>query len=191
MKISNLKDKTGFTLLETIIAVFVVTVGLIGIFISIQNLNKYISEVSDKLIASYLAQEGLEIIRNIRDTNWIESENPENPDNSWDEGLSTNCINGCEVDYFCTTVEDPNSINPQDHNCLKSYDAGQFLKIDSNGFYNYTEGSNTKFKRKITITKESIPNTEDYALLIKAEIFRNYEIKPIVEVMEKLYNWKE
>jgi hypothetical protein len=173
--------KNSFTLLETIIAVFVVIVGIIGIFTIIQNLNTQSSYSSNRLIAIYLAQEGMEIIRNIRDTNWLEQQN--DPENTWDEGL-IGCSTGCEADFFCTTVEDPNINNPSGHHCLALY-SGSLLKIDVNSFYNYFLGSDTKFKRKITITTEGTDTLKVEVLVSWQERGKNYEFKTI----EKLYNW--
>lgn len=179
------KNKNGFTILELMAAIFVATVGLLGVTTIIQNLSINTSFFSDKLIASYLAQEGIEIVRNIRDTNWLEKN--ENPENSWNEGLINNCLNGCEIDYFCTTVEDPDPNNPSGHNCFRSYNDSHYLRIDSDGFYSYSpSGTDTKFRRKIIVTQED----QD---ILKVEVFvywrdkgRDYSFS----ALEKLYNWR-
>ena len=179
--LNSKENKGGFTLLEVMTAVFVVTVGLIGVFIVIQNLSTYTAYSKDRLVASYLAQEGMEIIRNIRDTNWLEPEiEPENPnpwdEDIWDGGLSA-CSSGCEVDYTTSTFL----------NLDLSY-SNQYLKIDSNGFYSYNPGTETKFKRKIII---SAPGTSDCpvnnCLLVKVSVSWS---KGKVETLGKLYNWQ-
>ena len=74
-----LREK-GFTILETLFAIVVITVGLVGV-IGLIVYTISISRVSpDKVIAANLAQEGIEIVRNIRDSNWIE-------DVSWDKDI--------------------------------------------------------------------------------------------------------
>jgi hypothetical protein len=179
------KISKGLTLLEVIIAIFIITVGIIGIFSLITYTISSASFAKDNLIAAYLAQEGIEIVRNIRDTNWLEA-------GDWFEGFE-NCATGCEVDYYCTTVEDPNSANPALHNCLASYDGGHFLKIDANNFYNYAVGTETKFKRKITITDAVIGGPvsgNSININVKVEVFwqekgNNYSF----EAQENLYNW--
>jgi len=177
------KSLTGFTLLEVMAAIFVVTVGLMGIFTVIQNLSAQTSISSNRLIASYLAQEGIEIIRNIRDTNWLEQKVATST--SWDEGL-TGCSAGCEIDYFCTTVEDPNPNDPNGHRCLDLYGVdGHFLRIDTNGFYNYASGNETKFRRKIILTKEGNDVLKVEVLIRWQEKGKNYEIS----TLEKLHNW--
>jgi Tfp pilus assembly protein PilV len=65
------KQRAGFTIVEIITVLFIVSVGLIGVLsliiknIQSQTYNKY------NLIAYQLAQEGVELIREVRDTNWL------------------------------------------------------------------------------------------------------------------------
>ena len=130
-----LNDKRGFTLIEVTVAMFLVTVGVLGVFTVIQRTISFISISSSKLVASYLAQEGIETIRNIRDSNWLE-------DVAWDNGL-TICSSGCEADYKTNTLQEETPLRP--------YGAGVYLNIDSDGFYSYSSGTITSLKRKIII----------------------------------------
>ncbi len=61
----------GFTLLEGIIAIGVISSALIvGLTLAISNLNAA-DENSDRILAGHLAREGLEAMRNIRDSDWM------------------------------------------------------------------------------------------------------------------------
>jgi prepilin-type N-terminal cleavage/methylation domain len=66
----HLKFKAGFSLMEILVVLFIVSTAMLGIVsliiqnIQVQSINK------NNLIASSLAQEGIELIRNVRDTNW-------------------------------------------------------------------------------------------------------------------------
>jgi hypothetical protein len=65
------RARGGQTLLEGIIAIFVVTVGLmavIGLAIS-NNTNAQLN--NDRAIATALAREGLEVAKHVRDSNWL------------------------------------------------------------------------------------------------------------------------
>ena len=62
----------GFTLIEVMVAVFVLTIGVLAAFNVVQNITIYSRTTSSRLTAIYLAQEGIELVRNQRDTNWLE-----------------------------------------------------------------------------------------------------------------------
>lgn len=178
LRCSNAKmKKNGFTLLEVMIAIFLVIVGITGVFLLITKTVGQMALSSSRLIAAYLSQEGIEIVRNIRDTNWLEQSYHAN---SWDEGLvlpDIDCSAGCEADYTDTTVENPT---------LSTYDGGNFLNIDGNGFYSYSPGTATKFKRKITIDTGTPDILEVTVLVEWQEKGKSYQHS----AQENLYNWK-
>src|SRR3989344_7536362 len=60
----------GFTLIETLVALVLITVAMGPVFILATSSVNVASRIEHNLIASNLAQEGIEVIRNIRDTNW-------------------------------------------------------------------------------------------------------------------------
>ncbi len=138
-----------------------------------------------RLTAAYLAQEGVEIIRNIRDTNWLETRNLGSEDNSWKEGL-TNCAwsAACIVDWTSARQIDPNLATFND----------QYLNIDSQGFYSYDNGASTRFQRKIIIEQgdgDSDPNeSEDNDVLrVTVEIIWRERGKNYNYILkENLYN---
>jgi len=173
-----LKVKTierGFTLLETLVAIFVIVVGLIGGMSAILKTLTLFSFSSSRLTAAYLAQEGIEIVRNIRDTNWLEAGTAVN---DWDEGL-TNCLNGCIVGY--NHSYGPDLIDPN----LPAF-ADQFLNIDGNSFYSYSPGDPTKFQRKIIIQKTDPDRLDVRVEVIWSERGKSYNFS----AQENLYNWR-
>jgi len=70
----HLKPKAGFSIIEILAVLFVVSMAMLGVVslivqnIQAQSINK------NNLIASSLAQEGLEIVRQVRDVNWKNSQ---------------------------------------------------------------------------------------------------------------------
>lgn len=174
--------KKGLTLLEVIIAIFLITVGVLGALALITRTISVIGISTQKAIASYLAQEGIEVIRNIRDTNWLEYKT--DITNPWNEGL-TGCSGGCIADYTHSEELDPN---------LPAY-TGQFLNIDTDSFYSYDTTSPftpTKFKRKITITQ---PATADCPAgdCLNVSVLVEWQEKGktySVPAQENLYNWR-
>ncbi|MBZ9572491.1 prepilin-type N-terminal cleavage/methylation domain-containing protein [Patescibacteria group bacterium] len=161
LKCLNVKiGKKGFTLLEVVVAIFIITVGIVGALALISQTISSARISSQRLIAAYLAQEGIEIVRSIRDTNWLEGV-------VWNSGLGAG---SWEADY---TTQDLND----------DYD-GDFLNIDTNnGLYGYSSGTQTKFKRRIIISPEAAD-----ILKVTAEVF--WEDKLLITVQEKLYDWR-
>ena len=170
ISLAYFKKGEGFTLIEVIIVILVVTVGVLAAYITTQEIVSYTHQISYRLTAAYLAKEGIEIVRNIRDTNWLESA-------SWKEGL---VAGDWEVAYsdqsltFCPSPCDP------DHNL-------RFLKIGGigGGFYNYGIGTDSKFKREITITP--IGDTLEVSVSVWWEE-KSATSTPIT-AQEILYNW--
>lgn len=124
----NFIENKGQVLVESIIALTVLTLGflsLIGLLNSSIGLTKIANE---NYIATYLAAEGIEVVKNIIDNNRL------NPAAAWNQSLG----NGeYELEY--------NSLN------MQSYQ-DRFLKFNNqNNTYNYSNGVDTIFKRKIII----------------------------------------
>ncbi|MDO8668682.1 MAG: hypothetical protein Q7K65_00105 [Candidatus Buchananbacteria bacterium] len=90
------KNQNGQSLLELVVAIGVITVGLFSVWnLFISNFNGE-QESGARVLAINLAREGVEIVKNIRDSNWLYIDNNDNcsyngidydPCN-WDSGLS-------------------------------------------------------------------------------------------------------
>lgn len=169
-----MNNNKSFTLIEVLIAVFLLTVGAVGAVHAITRVVAVIEISSSQLMASYLAQEGIELVRNIRDTNWLEARTPTN---SWDEGL-TGCSGGCIADYKHSYG--PNQLDP----ALPGYN-NQFLNIEAEGFYSYSTGASTRFQRRITIVKPTADILRVTVWVGWTEKGRSYS----VTAQEDLYHW--
>ncbi len=76
------KQKSGFTLIEALFGITIIMFALLGPLMLINNSLKAAHEVRDQTIASYLAFEAIEAIRNVRDERALE--NPTHgPDADW------------------------------------------------------------------------------------------------------------
>lgn len=167
-KLSN--EKRGFTMVELIITIFVITTGLLAVYSVSSQIIAYTNLSVSQLTAAYLAQEGIEIVRNIRDTNWI-TLGP----SLWNTGLAAGDY---EVDYSAA------SLTPCAAPC--NYDSNlRFLNIDG-GFYKYSSsGEKSKFKRKITITSSGLDILKVSVSVQWQDKGKTYTITP----QENLRNW--
>lgn len=152
----------AFTLIEATIAIFLVTVGTVGAFSLIQRTIAFTSISSSQLTAAYLAQEGIEVIRNIRDTNYLEVM-------PWDDGLSATA--NYRLDYQSTGFPD--------------LSCGNYLKYDGN-FYTCSSDGSAKFQRKITITKPEADRMKVSVEVSWQERGRSHQFVSQTE----LYNWR-
>ena len=65
------KSQRGFTLLESMVAIAIFSVGIsAAVFVIVQSINVG-TRTKNKIIAANLTQEGIEVMRNIRDRNWL------------------------------------------------------------------------------------------------------------------------
>ena len=92
-------EHAGFTLIETLFAVLIFSSALIALMTIAGRGISATSDAEQSTTASYLAQEGIEVVRNIRDTNYGNNVTP------WDSGFST-CTQTapCMVNYDRTGI---------------------------------------------------------------------------------------
>jgi len=171
-KIKNLKFSSGFTLIEALVALSILIVGIISGFILVTKALYDVSIIQDRLTASFLAQEGIELVRQKRDSNYVQ--NIKSTSIVWDQGLA-------DGDHLITTTG-----NPPSGIQLLPYDEDKVLQWDSSsGLYNYTTGMSTNFKRKINITHIN-PNEIEITVTMD---WTSKGMKFELVVEDFLYNW--
>lgn len=129
----------AFSFAEVMISVFLLSIGMVATITLMSGSLRDSMDSRNQVIASGFAQEGTELVKNIRDTNWLLHKTSPAV-HSFD-----NITNGpnCTIDYTLS-----------DLGALTCSPASNILKIDSNSFYNHTSGTNTRFQRKISIDDE-------------------------------------
>lgn len=122
-------NQPAFSLIEIMAVILIVSLGLVGtVNLAIQNIQAQVIN-KDNLIAYQLAQEGLELVRQNRDTNWINGDD-------WLLSLSTGKY--C-VDYRNLAPYSVNAIN----DCPLYFTADhKYYSPDINGEVPITEFSN-------------------------------------------------
>ncbi len=171
-KIQNSKFKSGagFTLVETLVAITILLLAVTGpLTIAARSLNSA-NFSQDQITAFYLAQEGVEAVRNIRDKNAIAGQ-------SWLAGLE-NCLGGssCYIDSTNNTVS------------LCSGSCPKIKYNSSSGFYGYNGGwSDSKFTRTIGISETSAAE----ALLTITISWQSGNLNRQFIINENILNWQQ
>lgn len=163
-------SKQGFTLIETLFAVLLFTTSLVALMAVAGRGIASNTTAREDLAARYLALEGLEVVRNIRDTNYL------SVSNAWDLGL-TGCGGGCDIDYLPEPVLDAG---------LDS--TPLFVDIES-GVYGHDPalGTITPFYRSITIDDNSGP---DELKVISQVTWQSKSVQRSVEYVDYLKKWR-
>lgn len=202
------KGDAGFTLIELIISIAVFTIGLMASFgLALSNYNTS-NDSLDRVVATNLAREGIELIRNVRDSNWLRIEANEDADGvvgdpfvpyTWDYGLDTSPI---YIDY---------------NDCADACDGVELYK-NVNGYYTHdatTVGNVlTKYSRymileKICLDESSVPDpaTDESIMMIGLDcedLINHIQIglkvtahvgwedngTRYIEIVDKIYNWR-
>src|SRR3989344_5211097 len=186
-------SRRGFSLIEVLVAVAVLTAAVIGIT-SLTNYSLRLARVArQQLIAANLAQEGMEIVHALRDTNWIATKLADSAcatcpcTASWREGFCNSSVRSYEFDYATTVVN-------QTSNAFTA--PGTLLNISSaSGLYSYGGGSATPFRREIRF---SLPSTGNTAQSMLVTVIVRWCPRAItscgtaersITVQDQLYNW--
>ncbi|MBI2055632.1 MAG: hypothetical protein HYT42_01940 [Candidatus Sungbacteria bacterium] len=166
----------GFTLVETIIALFLIVSALAGPF-TLATRGIFSAKFSkNKLVALNLAQEGLEIIRQMRDTNILNGAD-------W-RGLGS-CTAPCTVlangDYNVDAIHDQPGV-------VLSQNISPLLFQD--GFYDRQSGETRQpsFTRTVRVCSGGCADGE---MQITSEVtWQEGGMQRRVTIEEKLYDWK-
>lgn len=151
--------------MEVLVAMTLLTTALVPAYVLTSNAVSLSQRIRNELIASGLAQEGVEIVRAIRDANWFK-EPPEFATELDD------CEDGCRFQYDST---EPEPVDPT-----------TLLAIDPDtGLYQYDGGDPSLFTRTVTIRQPAPAE-----LVVTSEVRWNERgIDKSVSVQYHLFDW--
>ena len=160
-----MNSSRGFTIIELVISIFILSVALVGIFSAFSVVIILTSDSADRLTATYLAQEGMEIVRNIRDTNWLNMDAASPANATWVDGLTNPA--SCTIDAPCQADYNAKS--------MSYYVPGNYLYLNAAGFYVYnptdSSATKTKFEREIIITPiQDVDGSSDHIIKVKVQV---------------------
>jgi type II secretory pathway pseudopilin PulG len=167
--------QAGFTIIETLVAVLILTLSITGpmVFVNSSLRSAFLSR--DQITAFYLAQDAIETIKNIRDENALQN-------NYWLEGI---ILADCPSNDYClikvNTVSDP----PIVEKC-NGTDCGP-LNLDSNGrFVHDLSEEDSRFTRNIYVREF----TKEAQIIVEVKWESNVRIgRTRIVVQENITNW--
>ncbi|MDP3794957.1 MAG: prepilin-type N-terminal cleavage/methylation domain-containing protein [bacterium] len=163
------RTQKAFSLIETLVAVGILAGALVAAVGLLSLTLRTMRTAQSEFIAAHLAAEGIEVIRNIRDTNWLRGV-------AWQTGLDDGSY---AVAY--------DTLPP-----LAVYDDTQPLERDGDGRYCYNCGTETPFRRRVAI--ELVPVDRDnpgiLGIRVTATVLWSDAAGPrSVVAQDILYNW--
>lgn len=199
--------KNGFTLLEVVFGIFILTLSAFASSNLIQSTIVSTTLNKQKLTAYYMAQEGVEVVRNIRDSNWLRQRIE--PGVSWPGGILGEIgprISPCD---FYGDVDFDGIVSEADSTAIMLIIAGietdgrdradlngdgnvNVLDLLVNRYLAYPDytfpvcNSKAKFQREIEITELNESTLEVISRVTWSEKGSSQE----VEVISNLTNWK-
>ena len=173
----------AFTIIETLVAITILVIAIVGPMYSIRTALVTSYTARDKLIATSLAQESIELVRQRRDNNYLYNRENQGANRSWMYGLedlscySSNSTNST----FCTTDSGQDTIEVCSGDCLP-------LFLTANKVYSQVGSlgaTETTFVRKMQLY-EATPDE----VRISVTVSWTTNTQPYsVTITDALYNW--
>lgn len=142
-----MEKKSGFTLIEIVITVFLVSVGLVGVLAFFSSSLTSQFDAKNEVIAAGLAQEATELVRNIVDYNYLNGAS-----GGWYDNL---CKKNCKTDKADNKCKAIDYTSLSDHKCENKvsicFDGSRYYECPNSGNANETD-----FKRDIDIAGENV-----------------------------------
>ena len=170
----QIKNNKGFTLVETMFAVFILTFTIAGLMTVVANSLFAARYARDEITVNYLLQEAIDYIRNDRDTIVFLGGGAGSTDTPWNNFYTkySNCSNtyGCYFDVL-TIILNPLNPSAGPQRCSIS-DSCPYLYYDkdatSGSFYTYdtNNGVKTNFQRKIIVKQAINPDEIDVTVTV-------------------------
>lgn len=172
----------GFTIAEVVIAGFVLTTGIVAVLGLMSASTAESFQTRNSIIASELAQEGIELIRNFRDNEMVVGD--------YEMGDDFELLGICRIDY--------NDVFDAHNNCTLGGDYNNYLlKFNANGLYDHgVGGTATRFARVIDIEDSGLGDSQ---VIVRSIVTWDGQLRSFddcnignncVKIEDRLTNWK-
>ena len=187
MSKSKNKFNMGFTLVESLVSISILSLSIAATFTAVQVGLKSSIYAKDEVTAFYLTQEAMEFIKNTRDTNALYSLN--GTVTNWLTGLvvtSGGASGPCDYSKVCTIDSQQNLIT----NCSSGTGTCPVLNRNtSTGAYSYATGANqvaTTYRREIKLA--TVANNTNEVLVTITTSWMSGAASRSFQITQSLYN---
>ncbi len=158
------QQNKGYILIESIVAITIVVVGLLGIFSLLSRSLSLNRVVADQFVAAYLAAEGIELVKNVIDNNILAGK-------PWNVGLSAGDY---EADFHSSALE---------------ANQNRLLRLNPvKGAYGYGESDATRIGRVIHLA--IAPDGNEITIGSRVHWITRGGGKFNINVEEHVFNWR-
>ncbi len=182
---------SGFTLIETLVAVAVLTLAIIGPFTALQSAITASYAARDQLAATALAQEAIEYVRGVRDANFLHLIGSPGASRTWLDGLNgtsgPDCVTESGATLRCTVS--PFSATEVAQCALSGTGTCSPLNLSSSGLYTQDTGTPTRFTRYILMRPVSVSDSIEEIEVTAVVEFTSARKPYSVRIQTMLYNW--
>lgn len=174
MSIKNFTRRKGFTLIEALVAVTILVLSVGGPLWSANRALVVAGNSRNRLTATYLAQEGIEHVRMVRDNEYLKNKVTQPAWDDFKDSLNQ-CSSGCALDPLASGGNGTftGTITP--------------LKLDGNK-YQLALGTLTPFTRTIYI--KDVAGTDDEIQVVSKVEWSFHNVSHSVTVVNYLTKWQ-
>jgi len=167
----GMRNRRGNLLIESIVALSVATVGILGVLGILSRSLSINRDVGQKFIAAYLAAEGVEITKSLIDKNFADG-------NPWNTGIGDCGSSSCDYEAAYSDT------------ALGAF-ADRFLNFDpASGIFSYDAGNPTPFKRKISITGINLDGGDDELKVVSAVTWTGRDGPETISLEDRFFAWR-
>jgi prepilin-type N-terminal cleavage/methylation domain-containing protein len=191
MKKSKPKNNKAFTLIETIIAIFILVIAVTGPMAAAQNSLKASFLARDQVVAFYLAQDVIEYVKNQRDRSVLGSPSKKLIDSSlgYVRGKNSNTYKIYSIDSSGSS-SNCDTINPNNNTISDAKETGSCanpLKRNNDGYFRIDGNDDTKYRRLVSV-KEI--RDDEYEIVVEVMWDQNlFLTERKVTVQENIFDW--
>ncbi|OHA99337.1 MAG: hypothetical protein A3H52_01010 [Candidatus Zambryskibacteria bacterium RIFCSPLOWO2_02_FULL_39_26] len=180
------RRNTGFTLVETLVAIAILSISILATFTAVQGGLQASISAKDRITAFYLAQEGMELVRNIRDNNALNKIS--GGSNHWMTGMANQSFspNGICYSFNCMIDTTTMAITQCGSTAGTWPPCPNLRKDPTSGLMGYNGAwTLTNFRRDITF---GVPYSLDEVIVYITITWTTKGVTKSFQVSETLYN---